>query len=239
MREHQLQCNFFIRYRQYIPKALGLWPVIGPTDGKRCLPKRPGASVRTGRASFTADVLGALGGAPRSAPEAERSQDSSAAPPPRSSEAPQEGTRRHDWRWKDHRWVCVSCLTTARTAVPPRLGKCAGMATNLAKLVRNPMRHTLQLATFADGSGVVVVCSKCGHYATSNRPAELHKKLCRATGGQPAFASPGAASAYRRIAEGKHPKHAKGEAKVLDPCMPLAALAGLAQTSQEPSSQPT
>ncbi len=212
---------------------------MGPTDGKRCLPKWPGASVRTGRASFAYDVLGALGGAPRSAPVDEPGSSSQADRPPQGPEAPQEGTRRHDWRWKDHRWLCVACLTTARTAVPPRLGKCAGMATNLAKLVRNPMRHTLQLATFADGKGVVVVCSKCGHYATSNRPAELHKHLCKATGGQASFASPGAASAYRRIAEGKHPKHAKGEAKVLDPCMPLASLAALAQANQEPGSQPT
>ncbi len=106
------------------------------------------------------------------------------------------------------------------------------MATNLARLVQNPRGHTLQIATFADGKGVVVVCSRCGHYSTSNRPVELHKKDCKARLGQASFASPGAKTSYERIASGKHPKHAMGEAKVLDPCMSLEVLRRAAR--QEP-----
>ena len=106
------------------------------------------------------------------------------------------------------------------------------MASNLARLVQNPRGHTLQIATYADGKGVVVVCSRCGHYSTTNRPAELHKKDCKAQRGQASFASPGARISYEGIAAGKHPKHAMGEAKILDPCMSLAALRRAA--GQEP-----
>ena len=156
--------------------------------------------------------------------------------PPEAERLPareSEGTRRHDWHWKDGRWLCVACLATARVPIPPRLGKCPGMASNLARLIQNPRKHRLHIATFTDGKGVVVVCSRCGHYSTSNRPNQLHKKDCVAVGGQAAYASPGAESAYRRIVLGKHPRHAKGEAKVLDPCMPLEALHKAA--GQEPS----
>ena len=62
-----------------------------------------------------------------------------------------------------------------------------------------------------------MVCSRCGHYTTSTRPCELHKKDRAAKGGQAAFASPGPKSAYERIATGRHPKHKEGESKVLDP----------------------
>jgi hypothetical protein len=218
-----------------------MWPQVGPTDGKKTLPKRPGAAPRTGRASFVHDVLGVLGAeggrmpgstAPsrggrtvrglRGGPSAP-----GARPPPTGEGAP----RRHEWHWKEGRWLCVSCLATSRLGVPPRLSKCAGMSPDLARLVQDPRKHKLQIATFADGKGMVLVCSRCGHYATSNRPTELHKKVCAATGGQAAFASPGAKSAYERIVLGKHPKHAKGEAKVLDPCMSLEALC---KAGQEP-----
>ncbi len=131
------------------------------------------------------------------------------------------------------RWICTACLSTSRSGVPPRFGKCAGMSANLARLVRNPRKHTLQVATFTDGFGLVVVCSRCGHYATSNRPAQLHKEDCLAVGGQQSFASPGAKSAYERIASGMHPKHAKGETKVLDPCMALDALVRAGQEARD------
>jgi hypothetical protein len=135
------------------------------------------------------------------------------------------------------RWAAAVCRMSYDIAHggPPRLGKCPGMASNLARLVQDPRKHRLHIATFADGKGVVVVCSRCGHYATSNRPTQLHKKDCVAVGGQSAFASPGAESAYRRIVQGKHPKHAKGEGKVLDPCMFLEALR---KAGQEPSGTP-
>ena len=194
--------------------------------------------MRTGRASFVHDALGILApcDSPAGSQEPGEGQGTgSTGPPEATAKVSPEGTRRHEWHWKDGRWLCVACLATARTPVPPRLGKCPGMASNLARLVQNPRKHRLHIATFADGKGVVVVCSRCGHYATSNRPTQLHKQDCVAVGGQSAFASPGAESAYRRIALGKHPKHAKGEGKVLDPCMSLEALL---RTSQEPKGPP-
>ena len=233
-----------------MPKALGLRPQVGPTSGTQALPKRPGAAVRTGRASFTHDVLGVLESAPPPPPflaqELETPSAGSADPPeaarPQGGLQAQEGPRRHDWHWQAGRWLCTACLATSRSGVPPRLGKCAGMSANLARLVRDPRKHTLQVATFADGFGMVVVCSRCGHYASSNRPSPLHKKDCLAVGGQQAFASPGAKSAYERIASGRHPKHAKGEAKVLDPCMSLDVLLRAGQeprvAGQEPRGKP-
>ncbi len=66
----------------------------------------------------------------------------------------------------------------------------------------------------------------------------LHKQGYKATGGQPAFAPPGARKAHERVAAGKHPKHAQGEAKVLDLCVSAKALAAFARqpahTTQEP-----
>ena len=236
LQQYHLQTAFLHRFLRYVPAALGRWPQVGPTNGKQVLPKRPGAAVRTGRASFVHDALGVLeaeaasqNGVPA---QAEGFQDSSAGwadPPeviraPRPQHATEEGVRRHDWHWQAGRWICAACLTTSRSGVPPRLGKCAGMASNLASLIRNPRKHTLQIATFTDGCGVVVVCSRCGHYSTSNRPVELHKKDCVAIQGQQFCASPGAKAAYERICAGKHPRHAKGEAKILDPCMAIETL---------------
>ncbi len=233
-----------------------MWPQVGPTEGKKSLPKRPGAARRTGRASFAYDVLGVLGvpgdgraGSTNLLDAPSGSTGPPEAPPPGEREAPDGESRqarvapptagdvqqKHDWHWQDGRWLCVACLATSRLGVPPRLSKCAGMSPNLARLVQNPRKHKLHLATFADGKGVVIVCSRCGHYATSNRPGKLHKEACAATGGQAAFASPGAKAAYERIVLGKHPKHAKGEAKVLDPCMSLEALC---KVGQEPSAPP-
>jgi hypothetical protein len=226
---------FLHRYLKFVPRVLALFPAVSPTVGKRALPKREGASARVGRASFLADVLDELEAPTRSRPEDSTPAASSSAagpPEPRQERGDPEGPLRHDWHWQGGRWMCTACLATSRLPVPPRGGKCAGMSSNLARLVQNPRGHRLQIATFADGKGVVVVCSQCGHYSTSNRPAELHKKDCKAKQGQASFASPGAKTAYLRIASGKHPKHAMGEAKVLDPCMSLAAL--LRAGGQEP-----
>ena len=117
-------------------------------------------------------------------------------------------------------------------------GKCPGLAANIRKILFDPKGHKLQVATFTDSFGVVVICSACGHFTASNREGQLHKKACKATGGQAAFASPGARAAYLRVAEGKHPKHAKGEAKVLDPCLSAAALLALAREGGQPTQRP-
>ena len=115
---------------------------------------------------------------------------------------------------------------------------CPGRAANLQKLLSDPKGHKLQLATFSDGFGAVVICSGCGHFTTSNRPGKLHKDACKAKGGQAAFASPGARSAYERVAAGKYPKHHKGDAKVLDPCVSAAAVAALARSGGQPTQGP-
>ena len=117
----------------------------------------------------------------------------------------------------------------------PRRGKCPGRAPNIRKLLENPRGHKLQIATFTDTFGVVVICSKCGHLCTSNRTNDLHKKACLAKGGQAVFASPGARSAYKRVCAGQHPKHAKGDAKVLEPCISADALLALAREGAPPT----
>ena len=69
-------------------------------------------------------------------------------------------------------------------------------------------------------------------------PGLLHKFACKATGGQAAFAPPGARSAYERVVAGKHPKHHKGEAKIFDPCVSSAAVAALARRGGQPTQGP-
>jgi hypothetical protein len=80
---------------------------------------------------------------------------------------------------------------------------------------------------------MVVICSRCGHFATSNRKTKLQTESCPSTGPQTAFQSEGARHAYRRVGEGKHPAYKHGEAKVLDPCISAAALLQLGAAAQE------
>ena len=92
----------------------------------------------------------------------------------------------------------------------------------------------MHVATFTDGSdGLVVICSQCGRFASSNRRGELHKHDCPSKGDQSAFQSDGARAAYRRVCEGKHPAYKHGNAKVLDPCVPAVALLRLAAEPAE------
>ena len=147
---------------------------------------------------------------------AEHPQVQGASPP---SDEPQ----RHHWRWQYGRWICGNCLARSRLPVPPR-SACPGLARNLASLLRNPRGHILQIAPFTDGKGLVVICSKCGHHSTSNRPCQLHKKACLGV-----FESEGAKHSYERVGRGQHPKYSKGTARVLEPCMSPAMLEALAQ----------
>ena len=80
---------------------------------------------------------------------------------------------------------------------------------------------------------MAVICSLCGHLATSNRRAELHKKDCHSRGQQ---ACPTAA--YERVCLGKqlkHPAYKHSDSKVLDPCMSADALLKLAENAPEAS----
>ena len=46
--------------------------------------------------------------------------------------------------------------------------------------------------------------------------------------------SQGAETAYQRVSQGMHPKHDRGDAKVLDPCMDGAALLALGAQEVSP-----
>jgi hypothetical protein len=146
---------------------------------------------------------------------------------PVSSTSPE--AQYHDWHWQSGRWLCVTCLASSRTAVPRRQ-KCPGFSPAVRRALEKPRGHTLQIATFSNGFGLIVICRKCGHLLSSNRQCKLRTDDCKAKGGQANFASPSARMAYRRVCDGKHPVHAKfGEAKVLDRCMPAPLLLALAQ----------
>ena len=160
------------------------------------------------------------------------SGDDPAPPPPRQFE--ESGANKHEWHWQSGRWLCTLCLSSSRLPVPRR-DKCPGRAANIRRLLEDPKGHKLQVATFTDGFGVVVICSLCGHFSASNRAGPLHKERCKAKGGQAAFASPGARAAYLRVVKGQHPKHAKGDAKVLEPCISADALLALARERDQPT----
>ena len=83
---------------------------------------------------------------------------------------------------------------------------------------------------------MIIICSKCGHFAGSNRRnTKLQTSECKGI-----FESYGAKYAYKQVCDRKHPTHSKGEAKVLEPCFaasalvapPLAGAAGLSVSPQ-------
>ena len=96
-------------------------------------------------------------------------------------------------------------------------------------LLQRPQGHKLQIAIFTSGAGLVVICSGCGRFTTSNRRGVLHNEVCPAKGrSQAAFQSEGARFAYRRVCEGKHPAYKQGSSKILDPCVAAETLQRLA-----------
>ncbi len=62
IQEHQHQVAFLRQYLAYVPRALARWPAVGPSLGKKPLPRRDrglrGQASRGGQASFLTDVLG-------------------------------------------------------------------------------------------------------------------------------------------------------------------------------------
>jgi hypothetical protein len=235
------------RWLKFVPRALVLWPSLKPSAGHKSLPRRAGVRAPSG-CSFASDVLGPWAQDDEEAQSSTRATQSGSSfqdplsegvppPPPPPAAADIETNAGHDWHWQGGRWICTACLSSSRLPVPRR-DKCPGQAPSLRKLLLNPQGHRLQIATFTDSFGVVVICSLCGHFTTSSRTGELHKKACKAKGGQAHFASPGARAAYARVASGKHPQHKKGEAKVLDPCMSADALLALARGGDHPSQGP-
>ncbi len=135
--------------------------------------------------------------------------------PPKEA-APDEG---HDWVQVNSKWTCRSCLSVSRSLFPPQ-GHCPGLAPSLADLVRDPRGHTLQIAPYSDRSGVVIICSRCGHFAASKRRnTKLHTDKCHRR-----FESDGAQFAYKRVCERKHPTYSKGEARILEPAFSASSL---------------
>ena len=241
---------FLKRWLEYVPRALVLWPTAKPSKGHKSLPRRSGARATQG-CSFLSDVLGpwtqAAGSQTSGRAAASQthsnmgvqSRDSQPlagevpAPPPPPRIEDNSG-HKHEWHWQSGRWLCTLCLSSSRLAVPRR-DKCPGRAATIRKLLEDPKGHKLQVATFTDGFGVLVICSLCGHCCASNRTGPLHKERCKARGGQATFASPGARAAYQRVVKGQHPKHGKGDARVLDPCISADALLALARERDQPT----
>ncbi len=241
------EADFLGRWLRYVPRALVLWPSAKPSVGHRSLPRREGEAAPMGR-SFASDLMGpwAAQADAQTRREQRAAQSSGASQgslegvppptPPARDDRDIQSNIGHDWHWQAGRWLCTACLSSSRGAVPRR-DKCPGLAANVRKLLTNPRGHKLQIATFTDSFGIVVICSACGHFCTSNRAGPLHKDDCRAIRGQ-AFASPGARSAYKRVSVGKHPRHAKGDAKVLDPCFPATALLAFERGGGQPTQGP-
>jgi hypothetical protein len=249
-----LEVSFLRRWLEYVPRALVLWPTAKPSVGHKSLPRRDGPKAASG-CSFLSDVLGPwtqsagssssqgpttdsqsqgnLGVQSRADPDGPPALEPPAPIPPPPPLAEDAATK-HEWHWQGGRWLCTLCLSSSRVSVPRR-DKCPGRAPKIRKLLEDPRGHKLQIATFTDTFGVVVICSACGHFCSSSRTTDLHKKACQAKGGQAVFASPGARQAYLRVVEGKHPTHAKGDAKVLDPCISADALLAFARGGAPPT----
>ncbi len=234
-----------------MPRAFVLWPTAKPSKGHRSLPRRSGGRATHG-CSFLSDVLGpwtqdagtfqTSGHDTDSQPHTSMGiqsrgtahllvEDPAPPPPPPFADT---SANKHEWHWQGGRWLCTLRLSSSRLAVPRR-DKCPGRAANIRRLLEDPKGHKLQVATFPDTFGVVVICSLCGHFCASNRSGPLHKEKCKAKGGQAAFASPGARAAYLRVAKGQHPTHAKGDARVLEPCISADALLALARERGQPT----
>ena len=81
----------------------------------------------------------------------------------------------------------------------------------MRKAIMSPEGHNLLFSCFTDGVGMLLVCSRCGLYSSSNWPCFPNPCV--------GVSSAGAESAYSRISQGMHPKHAEGQAKVLGPCL--------------------
>jgi rubredoxin len=157
------------------------------------------------------------------------SQPAQKAQPPKEAEAEVE----HDWVQTPSYWSCRNCLTRSRATFPPR-GKCLGLTPALADLVRDPRGHVLQIAPYSNGSSVILICSRCGRFAGSNRRnTKLHTETCLGV-----FGSDGARYAYKRVCERKHPTYGKGEAQILEPCLAASALVAPFRPAAGPNSTP-
>ncbi len=234
------QTRLLKAYLQHVPRALEKWPAVAPSSGrtslKRCAPAQDGALRRH---TFQADVLGEWAARPAGAETATQPSSTSqaesfdevgarpaaeaikgarpatGAPPPTAQERPRVS---HQWRSRSGTWYCRVSLSVSRAPHPPNT-RCPGLAPNLAKVVSDPRGHNILVAPRTDGTGIVLICSRCGHYAASARPSNLQKKDCLDT-----FESPGAEQSFERFSQGIHPRYAEGPAKVLEKAFPATWL---------------
>ena len=220
------------------------WPSASPSQGHKSLPKRADSDQHA-RSSFRSDLLGALGGVAVQVEPVSSGRPSAAAVPPeasaRGSRTDVQDSRRsdaaeplkHRWKWQSGRWICTNCLSASRLAIPRQIFGCRGMAPNIRSLLQRPQGHKLQIATFTSGAGIVVICSGCGRFTTSNRRGVLHKEKCPSLS-QAAFQSDGARAAYRRVCEGMHPAYKEGNSRILDPCISAETLLQIAAEQTQP-----
>ncbi len=227
-----------------------MWPSVSPSKGKRqvldkleAIPDHvPGALGR----SFRHDVLGPWGRLDEDVdPSSFASEALAVVPPPpppaaeprptrslrrrrQGKQQPQGGTRAatalqaetHNWRWRSRQWVCVSCLARTRQATPNRAARCPGHAEAIQELLRERRGHKLMTSYFSNKVGIIITCARCGsHTSSRRRNKKLHQEPCL---DKPL--SPGAAACLERVRTQWHPKHAEGEAKVLEPWLPLDSL---------------
>ena len=87
LQEYDAQISFLRQYLPYVSQALALWPAVGPSLGKRPLPRTRESAARRGsrggQASFLHDVLSAIGPqrAPTVSASASAAAPASSAPP--------------------------------------------------------------------------------------------------------------------------------------------------------------
>ncbi len=235
--EWQRQQKFLKKYLEFIPSVLSRWPSNSPSQGHKSLPKRAEAD-EAGRMSYLADLMGPWRDkeVQQETPTASQADSLRAEPSEPPAPPPRPDPVKHTWKWQAGRWLCTSCLATSRTAIPRQIFNCPGLSPSIRDLLRRPQGHRLQVATFTSGAGLVVICSGCGRFTTSNRRGVLHTDPCPAKrSGQAAFQSEGARWAYKRVCEGKHPSYNQGNTRVLDPCMAADALTRLAEEPQHGS----
>ncbi len=176
------QKSFLKKYLEFVPFVLSQWPSNSPSQGHKSIPKRADAEA-SGRLSYLSDLLGPWR-------EREVQQEAQPASQPGSSRAvpseplapnPKPDPVKHAWKRQAGRWLCTNCLATSRSAIPRQIFKCPGLSPSIRDLLRRPQGHKLQVATFTSGAGLVVICSGCGRFTTSNRRGALHNEPCPAS----------------------------------------------------------
>ena len=62
----------------------------------------------------------------------------------------------------------------SQSGIPNRIAPRAGCPRITQQLYGEPRGHSLMLCPFSNYSGVVVICSQCGHYTAAGRRCKLH-----------------------------------------------------------------